>query len=115
VLLRFNTTLEEAALSLGASRFSVMRRVTLPILMPGIYTGAIYAFLVSFGDVPVSLFLSSAGYTTFPVEIFQAMQFDFNPAVLAISSITIAGSLVLMIGLQRLVGMETLLRAGGNK
>jgi putative spermidine/putrescine transport system permease protein len=115
VLLRFNIRLEEAAFSLGASRFSVMRRVTLPIIMPGIYTGAIYAFLTSFGDVPVALFLGVTGFTTFPVELFNAMQFDFNPAVLAISSVTVVASLALMLALQRLVGMETLLRTSGNK
>lgn len=115
VLQRFNMRLEEAALSLGASRWSVFRRVTLPIIMPGIYTGCIYAFLVSFGDVPVSLFLAANGLSTFPVEVFQAMQFDFNPAVLATSSAIVVGSIVVMVGLQRLVGMETLLRSSGGK
>jgi len=115
VLQRVNMRLEEAAFSLGAFRFSVLRRVTLPIIMPGVYTGAIYAFLVSFGDVPVALFLGANGITTFPVEIFDAMQFDFDPSILAISSLTIVGSIVLILALQRLVGMDALLRAGGNK
>lgn len=115
VLQRFNMRLEEAALSLGASRLSVFRRVTLPIIMPGIYTGSIYAFLVSFGDVPVSLFLAANGLATFPVEVFQAMQFDFNPAVLAMSSVIVIGSIATMVVLQRLVGMETLLRSSGSK
>lgn len=115
VLQRFNMRLEEAALSLGASRLSVFRRVTLPIIMPGIYTGSIYAFLVSFGDVPVSLFLAANGLATFPVEVFQAMQFDFNPAVLAMSSVIVVGSIATMVVLQRLVGMDTLLRSSGSK
>lgn len=115
VLQRFNMRFEEAALSLGATRWSVFRRVTLPIIMPGIYTGCIYAFLVSFGDVPVSLFLAANGLSTFPVEVFQAMQFDFNPAVLATSSVIVVGSIVVMVALLRLVGMETLLRSSGGK
>ena len=52
VLFRFNPNLEEAALSLGASRWRAFRRVTLPIIMPGIYAGGLFAFMVSFGDVP---------------------------------------------------------------
>jgi putative spermidine/putrescine transport system permease protein len=115
VLQRFNMRLEEAALSLGASRLSAFRRVTLPIIMPGIYTGSIYAFLVSFGDVPVSLFLAANGLATFPVEVFQAMQFDFDPSVLATSSMIVLGSVVMMVALQRLVGMDTLLRSSGGK
>ena len=115
VLQRFNMRLEEAALSLGASRWSVFRRVTLPIIIPGVYTGCIYAFLVSFGDVPVSLFLAANGIVTFPVEVFQAMQFDFNPAILATSSVIVVGSTVMMIALQRMVGMETLLRSSGGR
>jgi putative spermidine/putrescine transport system permease protein len=115
VLERFNMRLEEAALSLGASRLSVFRRVTLPIIMPGIYTGCIYAFLVSFGDLPVSLFLAANGMATFPVEVFQAMEFDFNPAILATSSLIVVGSIVVMVALQRLVGMETLLRSSGGR
>ena len=115
VLEPFNMRLEEAALSLGASRLSVFRRVTLPIIMPGIYTGCIYAFLVSFGDLPVSLFLAANGMATFPVEVFSAMEFDFNPAILATSSLIVIGSIIVMVALQRLVGMETLLRSSGGR
>ncbi len=115
VLQRFNMRLEEAALSLGASRLSTFRRVTLPIIMPGIYTGCVYAFLVSFGDVPVSLFLAANGLATFPVEVFQAMQFDFDPSVLATSSMIVVGSVVIMVVFQKLVGMDTLLRSSGGK
>ncbi|MCE2482227.1 MAG: ABC transporter permease subunit, partial [Alphaproteobacteria bacterium] len=58
ILQSFDHGLEEAALSLGASRWRTFRRVTLPIIMPGIYAGALFAFMVSFGDVPISLFLA---------------------------------------------------------
>ena len=114
VLQRFNLNLEEAALSLGASRWATFRRVTLPIVMPGIYAGALYAFIVSFGDVPVSLFLASPRYTTFPVEIFHSMEFDFNPAMLALSTLIIFFSLGVLWLIQRLVSLDVLLRAGGR-
>jgi putative spermidine/putrescine transport system permease protein len=115
VLQRFNVRLEEAALSLGASRWATFRRITLPLIMPGIYAGALYAFIVSFGDIPVSLFLASPRYTTFPVEIFHSMEFDFNPAVLAVSTLIIFFSLGVLWLVQRIVGLDVLLRAGGRE
>ncbi len=113
-LQRFDVRLEEAALSLGADRLTTFRRVTLPIVMPGIYAGALFAFMVSFGDVPISLFLASATYTTLPLEIFHGMEFDFDAAVLAISTVVLLGSLVVLYFIQRIVGLDVLLRSGGN-
>ena len=114
VLLRFNTNLEEAALSLGASRWRAFRRVTLPIIMPGIYAGALFAFMVSFGDVPISLFLASPKYATLPLEIFHSMEFDFDAAVLAISTLIVLASLVILWLIQKSVGLDVMLRSGGN-
>jgi putative spermidine/putrescine transport system permease protein len=114
VLTRFNPSLEEAALSLGASRWSTFRRITLPIIMPGIYAGALFAFMVSFGDVPISLFLASPKYTTLPLEIFHSMEFDFDAAILAISSLIVFASLGLLWMIQKVAGLDVLLRTGGN-
>lgn len=114
VLQRFNTRLEEAALSLGASRWRTFRRVTLPVIMPGVYAGAMYAFLVSFGDVPVALFLGAGGMQPFAAKIFHLMEFDFDPTLLAISTFIILGSLVAIYLLQRAVGLEELSRSGGG-
>ena len=114
VLLRFNPNLEEAALSLGASRWRTFRRVTLPIIMPGIYAGALFAFMVSFGDVPISLFLASPRYATLPLEIFHSMEFDFDAAVLAISTLIVFASLVILWLIQKSVGLDVMLRSGGS-
>lgn len=113
VLQRFNPRLEEAALILGATRWSTFRRVTLPLIMPGIYAGGVYAFMISFADLPVSLLLAGTNIKTFPVEIFQAMDYDFNPALLAVSTMIIIFSLVAMVLLQRAIGLNALLRTGG--
>ena len=114
VLLRFNPNLEEAALSLGASRWRTFRRVTLPIIVPGIYAGALFAFMVSFGDVPISLFLASPRYATLPLEIFHSMEFDFDAAVLAISTLIVFASLVILWLIQKSVGLDVMLRSGGS-
>lgn len=112
VVQRFNVRLEEAALSLGASRWSTFRRVTLPVILPGVYSGATYAFLVSFSDLPIALFLSSSEVRTFPVVLFQAMDYDFDPSLLAVSTIIIALSFVAMLVLQKAIGLGSLLRTG---
>ncbi len=114
VLQRFNLRLEEAALSLGASRMRTFRRVTLPLIMPGVYAGAMYAFLVSFGDVPVSLFLGGPGMQPFAAKIFNLMEYDFDPSLLAISTYIIVGSFAAIYFLQRAIGLDQLTRSGGG-
>jgi len=113
VLQRFNRRLEEAALILGASPWSAFRRVTMPVIMPGIYTGGLYAFMLSFTDVPIVLFLAGSDFTTFPVEVFHSFQFDFNPTILASSTLVMIGSLAVMLVAQRALGLDTLLKSGG--
>jgi putative spermidine/putrescine transport system permease protein len=114
VLQRFDISLEEAALIHGASRWRTFRRVTIPIIMPGIFAGGIYAFLVSFGDVTISLFLAGPNLSPLPVEIFFALDREFDPTIPAISTIVIVGSMILLYVIQRLVGMDVLLRGGGS-
>lgn len=114
ILHRFNNSLEEAAISLGASRWTTFRRVTLPVILPGVYAGALYAFIVSFGDVPVSMFLAGTQYTTFPVEMFYGMEFDFDPSILCISTLILVGSFFLIWLFQKIIGLDVLLNTGGN-
>ena len=114
VLHRFNLSLEEAAISLGASRWTTFRRVTFPLILPGVYAGALYAFIISFGDVPVSMFLSGTRYTTFPVEMFYGIELDFDPSILAISTLILIGSFAVIWLFQRLIGLNALLNTGGQ-
>ena len=114
VLQRFDTRLEEAALIHGASRWRAFRRVTLPVIMPGVYAGGLYGFMVSFGDVPLSIFLTAPGFVTYPVEIFFDMENDFDPSMLASGSVVIYTCLILLLVVQRLIGLEALLRSGSG-
>lgn len=114
VLLRFNRSLEDAAEILGATKWSTFRRVTLPVIMPGVYAGGLYAFIVSFGDVPVSLFLANQRNTTFPVELFYSMEYDFNASILAISTLILIGSFVVLIAIQRAIGFDFVGRTSGS-
>src|SRR5262245_8825821 len=114
VLQRFNYELEEAALVLGASRWGTFRQVTLPMLKPGIFAGALYAFMMSFSEVPIAVFLAGTRQVTFPVEVFNSMLFDFEPTILAISSIVTVLSLTLVWLVQWAVGLDKFVNVGGS-
>lgn len=114
ILQRFDMRLEEAAFSLGASRWSTFRRVTLPVIMPGVYAGALYAFMVSFGDVPISIFLTAPGFVTYPIELFYGLENDFDPSILASASLVIFFCLLALLVMQKLVGLDNLLRSGSR-
>ena len=111
VLQRFNLRLEEAALSMGASPWRTFRRITLPTIMPGVHAGALYAFMVSFSDVPIAMFLTAPGFLTYPVELFFGIETDFNPSVLASASLVILFSLGLLLLVQRVIGLDTVARS----
>jgi ABC-type spermidine/putrescine transport system permease subunit II len=106
VLQRFDERLEEAAASLGAGHWRTFRRVTLPVILPGLFAGASYAFMVSFGDVPVSLFLAGPDMTTFPVAIFHSMDMDFDTRVLSSSTMAMVFGLILLLLVQKLIGLD---------
>ena len=110
VLQRFDGALEEAALTLGASRFSTLRQVTLPVLRPALFAGALYAFMISFCEVPMSVFLAGSSYVTFPVEVFNTMQVDFEPTILAISTLVTLASLAVVLLVQYAVGLGSFVK-----
>lgn len=113
LLQRFDDSLEEAALVLGASAWGTFKQITLPVLKPGLFTGALYAFMISFTDVPIGVFLTGADHVTFPVEIFNAMQFDFEPTILAVSTVVTVLSLACVLLVQRMVGLDVFVKTGG--
>jgi len=85
--------LEQAAMNLGARPLLVARRVTLPLLMPGMLTGALFAFLVSFDDVVLSLFLSGIE-PTLQKRMWDDLRLEISPTVAAASSVLILMTLV---------------------
>jgi spermidine/putrescine transport system permease protein len=93
----FDITLEEAARSMGASNWTVTRRVTLPWISSGIIAGALFAFAVSFDQFVVSYFLSKPGDNTLPVLIYTSIRKGFTPEINAISAIIIFISMALML------------------
>jgi spermidine/putrescine transport system permease protein len=92
-LATFPRTVEEAAATLGATPWQTFRRVTAPLLAPGVIGAALFAFAVSFDQFVISYFLAPPGITTLPVEIYGAIRKGFTPEINAISTIIIVVSM----------------------
>jgi putative spermidine/putrescine transport system permease protein len=86
----FDPAVEEAAKNLGAGPWTTFRRVTLPAIRPGIVAGALFGFVMSFGNLEMSLFLVGAGRTTLPIAILQYLEWKIDPTVAAASVMQIA-------------------------
>ncbi|MEX1108373.1 MAG: ABC transporter permease [Dongiaceae bacterium] len=87
-------TLEQAAADLYATPWQTFKRVTLPLLIPGIVAGAMLAFIVSFDDVIITAFVAGPGETTLPIFIFGAIRRGVTPEINAISTIVLAVSVL---------------------
>jgi putative spermidine/putrescine transport system permease protein len=107
-LYNFDLSLEEAARSLGAGKFTTFRRITLPLVKPGIIAGALLAFIISFDLFNISLLLKGVGTATLPIQLFDYVRWDFDPTAAAVSSVSIAITLVAIVLTERLVGLHSL-------
>lgn len=92
----FDPSLEEAAYDLGGSRLQVLREVTLPILWPGIWSGALFAFLLSWGNFPLSLYTTGAD-TAVPEWLYAKMVAGYTPMVPALGSMATIGAAALLV------------------
>jgi putative spermidine/putrescine transport system permease protein len=96
--------IEEAAASLGASPWRVVLRVTLPLALPGLAASGFLAFLLSFDETVISLFLSGPRATTLPVEMVRYVEGRTDPLVAALSVILIVCTIAVVLVIERLAG-----------
>jgi len=99
-------SVEEAATMLGASPFTVFRRITLPLMMPGLVASAALSFLLSFDEVVISLFITGPRMTTLPVEIFNYVESRTDPMTASISVVLIAATLLIIFVIERTLGLS---------
>jgi putative spermidine/putrescine transport system permease protein len=100
----------ESSASLGASRLYTFRRVTLPLIAPGIAAGAFISFMSSFDNVPVSLFLRDASTDMLPIRMWQDLEGRLDVSIAAVSSLMVLITLILMIVMERLTGISKRMR-----
>jgi putative spermidine/putrescine transport system permease protein len=101
--------IQQAAVSLGAGPFATLRRIVLPLIVPGVASGWILAFIVSFDDVAMTVFLVAPGTETLPIRMLNHIQEITDPLVAAVSAILIAATALLALLLDRLYGLDRLL------
>jgi putative spermidine/putrescine transport system permease protein len=89
-LVGLDRSVEEAALSLGAGPWTTFRRVTLPLIRPGVVAAALFGFIISFGNLEMTLFLVGPGRTTLPIAILQYLEWRIDPVIAAVSCLQIA-------------------------
>ncbi len=99
--------LEEAALSLGAGRLAVVRRVTLPLIRPALAASVLFALIVSIDEFTLTLFIAGRRIETIPLVIFNNTQYGMDPTVAAASTVLVAISAVVIVLLEKLVGLKT--------
>lgn len=109
----FDTNLVRAAASLGAPPRLAFRTVTLPIIAPGVISGALFAFVTSFDEIVAALFLASPQQRTLPRQIFSGVSENISPTVTAAAVVLLAVSVALMAVLEWLRRRGERLRAGG--
>lgn len=107
-LTQMDRSLEEAAGDLYASPWQVFRRVTLPLLMPGILAGALLTFTLSMDDFVITFFTSGAGFNTLPVRVFGMVKTGVTPKINALSTLMVSVSVLLIL-------LSLALRKRGNK
>lgn len=94
-LANFDFTLLRAGASLGAGPLTVFRRVTFPLIKPGVATGALFAFITSWDEVVVALFIAGPEQRTLPRQMFAGLREQLDPSILVVASLFIAISLCL--------------------
>ncbi len=100
----FNQNLVKASLSLGASPLETFFRVTLPVIAPGVISGALFAFATSFDEVVVTLFLAGPEQVTLPRQMFTGIRENISPTIAAVATLLILFTTALMLTLEWLRG-----------
>lgn len=100
----FNHNLVRASLSMGATPIETFFRITLPIIAPGVISGALFAFATSFDEVVVTLFIAGPTQVTLPRQMFTGIRENITPTIAAVATLLIIFTSTLMLGLEWLRG-----------
>lgn len=102
-------SVEEAAMNLGANRLQTFFYITVPIIRAGITAGFVLAFVISFINVPLSLFLSTPAHTTLPIRVFAHMESRLDPLVAAVGASTIFAVTIITLFLEKVLKVRLVL------
>lgn len=105
-LSNFDYSVEEASMSLGADKIRTFFIVVLPNIRSGVIAAFILAFINSFNNVPVSLFLTGPGISTLPIQMLIYVEYNFDPTIAALSVVLMVMTALLMLAIERTLGLK---------
>jgi putative spermidine/putrescine transport system permease protein len=111
----FDPTLLRAAASLGAGPLRAFRRVTLPLILPGVLSGALFAFATSFDDVVIALFIAGPVQRTLPRQMFEGLREYVDPSIVAVATMLVVLSIALLGTIEWLRHRAERARAGADR
>lgn len=106
--------IEEMAMVLGAGPWRTFWYITFPAIRPGVVAGAIFSFITSFDNVPISIFLTRTDTNTLPVYIMSYLVYNFDPSVAAVSTLQLAFAMIALWVLERIYGLKKISIIGGG-
>ena len=89
--------LEQAAMNLGANRFTTLRRVVFPMALPGMITSGLFAFLISFDELIIAIFIASPRMSTLPKILWEGIRTEINPTIASVSTLLIGMSVIILV------------------
>ena len=101
-LVGFDTSLTRAAANMGANPITTFFRVQMPLIFPGVVSGGLFAFITSFDEVVIVMFIGSAGQKTLPWQMFIGLREQISPTILAVATILVGISVALLMTLELL-------------
>ncbi|WP_397475857.1 ABC transporter permease [Pusillimonas sp.] len=105
-LSRYDRQLDEVAASLRVRPVTAFWHVTIPMIRPGLFAGALFAFVMSFDDFAATIFLISPDTKTLPIAIYQYMEFNLDPTVSAVSAMLVVLAIIGVVVVDKIVGMD---------
>lgn len=113
-IFNFDKNLDRAACVLGARKWKRIAYVLLPLIKPGLFSGMTFAFIISFNDVALSLFLVKPGQITLPIAVINHLEYSLDPVLAAVNVASLAFVLLVIFVFERLGGFSAQLH-GGSK
>jgi putative spermidine/putrescine transport system permease protein len=105
-LANLRVDIDDAAITLGATRLQAFFKVVLPNIRGGVAAAFVLAFITSFNQVPVSLFLTGPGVSTLPIEMMAYMETSYDPSIAALSTLLVLFTIALVAGTEKLLGIS---------
>lgn len=107
--------LERAAMNLGASRWVILREITFPLIKSGMFAGGVFAFIHSFNDINIALFLSTPRAQVVNIKVLGHLEHGFEPVIAAVAMLTLAIPLLLVFMAQKYIGIGDFIYGSKNK